>query len=368
MLESAGSLASFRIVIKSGRLYVAPYTSCFQTRAVFTIWGLLQLLKFYPGLVPDVDFLFGCGDRPRVLRKEYSGKVPPPVFRYCSTVENHDIPFPDWSFWGWPEVDLRPWDGELCAILKGQNEVLWEKRYPTAFWKGNTDTGGALRKELRDCNGRYGAEIHHQNWYAETEAHFKHSRLAQQCKHRYKIYVEGWGWSVSLKYILACDSPTLLVNPFYFDFFSRGLVPREHFWPVRSNKLCKSIKFGVDWGNNHTIEAELLGRSGRQFVTNQVSMKHVYDYMLHSLTEYAKLLRYEPTIGNLTQLCSETFLCQATDREKPLYEESMVKAPSDVRPCSLPSRDEALIKDSLQQGFQTTRHVQEEEDSVWGTT
>lgn len=367
MLESVKSLASFRVVIKSGRLYVDPYATGYQTRSVFTIWGLLQLLELYPGLVPDVDFLIGCEDRPRILRKHYKDQSPPPVFRYCTTAKHFDIPFPDWSFWGWPEVGLRPWDGELREILKKETEIPWEKRHPTAFWRGNTDTGGALRKELKYCNGtRYGAQIYHQNWKAQNQAHFKDSRLAQQCKHRYKIYVEGRGWSVSLKYILACDSPTLLVDSSFYDFFSRALVPKKHFWPVRRTKLCDSIKFGVNWGNNNTKEAESLGSSGRQFVMKELSMKHVYDYMLYSLREYAKLLRYEPTIGNLTELCSETFLCQATDREKPFYEESMVRTPSNVRPCSLPSRDEALVKALLQKGFTVRRHV-EEEDSQTGS-
>ena len=66
--------------------------------------------------------------------------------------------------------------------------------------------------------------------------------------------MEGRGWSVSLKYILACDSPTLFVDSSFYDFFSRALVPKKHFWPVRRTKLCDSIKFGVNWGNNNTKE------------------------------------------------------------------------------------------------------------------
>lgn len=57
--------------------------------------------------------------------------------------------------------------------------------------------------------------------------------MAKQCTHRYKMYVEGRGWSVSEKYILACDSVALVVPPRFHDFFSRGLVPLRHYWPVR---------------------------------------------------------------------------------------------------------------------------------------
>lgn len=70
--------------------------------------------------------------------------------------------------------------------------------------------------------------------------------------HRYKIYIEGWAWSVSEKYIMACDSMTLYVKSNYHDFFIRGMVPLQHYWPIRNNSKCTSLKFAVEWGNNHT--------------------------------------------------------------------------------------------------------------------
>jgi hypothetical protein len=68
---------------------------------------------------------------------------------------------------------------------------------------------------------------------------------------RYKIYIEGSAWSVSEKYILACDSMTLVVKPKYYDFFSRVLMPTQHYWPVHDDRKCSSIKHAVDWGNSH---------------------------------------------------------------------------------------------------------------------
>lgn len=70
---------------------------------------------------------------------------------------------------------------------------------------------------------------------------------------RYKIYIEGRGWSVSEKYILACDAVALIVRPRYHDFFSRGLMPLQHYWPIPGGGrgMCRSIKFAVDWGNAH---------------------------------------------------------------------------------------------------------------------
>lgn len=68
---------------------------------------------------------------------------------------------------------------------------------------------------------------------------------------RFKIYIEGYAWSVSEKYILACDSTTLLVKPQFYDFFTRSLNPLQHYWPIRAEDKCRSLKFAVDWGNSH---------------------------------------------------------------------------------------------------------------------
>lgn len=75
---------------------------------------------------------------------------------------------------------------------------------------------------------------------------------------RYKIYIEGWAWSVSEKYILSCDSVTLLVKPQFYDFFTRSLQPLRHYWPIRDGDKCRSIKFAVDWGNSHKEKVNLL--------------------------------------------------------------------------------------------------------------
>lgn len=92
--------AAYRVIVSEGALYVDFYYACVQNRMMFTVWGLLQLLKRYPGIVPDVDMMFDCMDRPVVNRTEHAAR-PLPLFRYCTTSAHFDIPFPDWSFWGW---------------------------------------------------------------------------------------------------------------------------------------------------------------------------------------------------------------------------------------------------------------------------
>ncbi|KAJ3675698.1 hypothetical protein LUZ60_004740 [Juncus effusus] len=336
---SAPHHAAFRVVISNGRLYVDLFYACVQTRMLFTVWGLVQLLKRYPGMVPDVDILFDCSDRPTIERKRYDipkGSIPPPVFRYCTTNQHFDIPFPDWSFWGWSEVNLMPWDEEFESIKIHSQSVKWKDKVNTAFWRGNPDVGSPARKNLLSCNDSkvWRAEIFRQDWQEEARTGYKNSKPSSQCNNRYKIYAEGWAWSVSLKYILSCGSPTFIVDTQYQDFFTRGLVPKKNFLPVNFTDLCQSIKTTVEWGDVNPSEAEAIGKRGQELMQD-IKMDYVYDYMYHLLVEYSKLLDFKPT-PPLTahEVCDSALLCVASERERQFLERASA-SPSMKHPCVL---------------------------------
>ncbi|CAO2835104.1 unnamed protein product [Amaranthus hypochondriacus] len=340
MVDSLKDVAHFRLVIVNGTAYVKEYRKAFQTRDVFTLWGILQLLKLYPGRLPDLDLVFQCHDQSSIKKTNYNGnKAPfaPPQFHYCGDDSTLDIIFPDWSFWGWPEVNIKPWVPLEKDIEEGNKIKNWSSREPFAFWKGNLYTGA--RHNLGKCNSKneWNAEIINQDWGKEVAEGFKNSDISKQCVHRYKIYMEGNAWSVSEKYILACDSMTLLINPIYYDFFSRSLIPLKHYWPVNPKNLCKSIKFAVNWGNKNTHKAQEIGKEGSKFIFEELKLENVYDYMFHVLNEYAKLLKYKPSIpeGSI-ELCSERFACSPKGLETADKIETMVHKPSTISPCQLP--------------------------------
>ncbi|XP_010255431.1 PREDICTED: O-glucosyltransferase rumi homolog [Nelumbo nucifera] len=343
MVERARTKSNFRLVLVDGRLYYEKYSSSFQTRDVFTLWGILQLLRRYPGRLPDFDIMFNCNDRPVIRSRDYEGPnatAPPPLFHYCGDDWTLDIVFPDWSFWGWPEINIKPWIPLLKDLKEGNQRIKWDKREPYAYWKGNPKVCKARQDLVRcnvtdkqDWNGRF----YVQNWVRESRQGFKKSNLADQCTHRYKVYIEGAAWSVSEKYILACDSPTLLVTPHFYDFFTRSLLPGHHYWPIKDNDKCRSIKFAVDWGNKHKNQALAIGKAGSNFIQEELKMNNVYDYMFHLLSEYSKLLRYKPTIPpQAVELCSEVMACPAGGLKKVYMMESMVKGPTYRSPCMLP--------------------------------
>nr|XP_043616116.1 O-glucosyltransferase rumi homolog [Erigeron canadensis] len=352
MVERARKPATFRLVILNGRAYVEKYKKTIQTRDVFTIWGILQLLRRYPGKVPDLDLMFDCLDYPVIQKKDYhqldSTLAPPPLFRYCSDDYSWDIVFPDWSFWGWAEINIKPWEPLLKDLDLGNKRTKWIDREPNAYWKG--PWVAKHRKDLLKCNlsetQDWNARLYVQDWNHEAQEGFKQSHLANQCTHRFKIYIEGSAWSVSEKYILACDSMTLLVTPNYYDFFTRGLMPVQHYWPVKMDDKCRSIKFAVEWGNNHKQKVNEIGRAASNFIQEDLKMDNVYDYMFHLLSRYSRLMKYKPTVPqNAVELCSETMACTSEGLAKQFMEESTVKGPADVSPCIMqPPYDPQTLK------------------------
>ncbi|KAL9228932.1 hypothetical protein vseg_004458 [Gypsophila vaccaria] len=372
MIEGARRTAHFRLVILGGKVYVEKYRKSLQTRDKFTLWGILQLLRWYPGKLPDLELMFDCDDRsviPAVkFKRPNSG--PPALFRYCSDDFGLDIVFPDWSFWGWAETNIKPWRNATSDIREGNKRIKWKDRVPYAYWRGNPNVH-SRRQDLLKCNlskdNDWNTRLYVQNWDKQAKQGYKESNLEDQCTHRYKIYIEGWAWSVSQKYILACDSMTLLVKPEYHEFYTRGMLPLVHYWPIRDTSKCKSLKFAVEWGNNYTSKAQAIGEAGSRYIHEDVKIEYVYDYMFHLLNEYAKLLRFKPEVPpNAIELCSEAMACQEEGIWRKLMEESLEKSPSDEGPCALPPPYDPLeLKGFLDKKANLTRQVEMWEDNYW---
>jgi len=59
--------------------------------------------------------------------------------------------------------------------------------------------------------------------------------------------------------------------------------------------------------------------------------------MFHLLNEYAKLLKYKPTVpAGATEVCLESMVCNSRGKEKQWKIESMAKGPSQTGPCTMP--------------------------------
>lgn len=373
MLSMARETAHFRLVIVNGRAYVEKFRRAHHSRDTLTLWGILQVLRRYPGQLPDLDLMFDCNDRPAIMKQAQNGpnsQAPPPLFTYCRDDATLDIVFPDWSFWGWPELNIKPWETLSKDLKEGNKRSRWVEREPLAYWKGNHAVA-PNRLDMAKCNVSdkrdWNARIYSQDWIREQQQGYKQSDLASQCTHRYKIYIEGVGWSVSEKYILACDSVTLLVKPRYYDFFARSLMPLQHYWPIRNDDKCRSLKHAVDWGNTHPQEAQAIGKAASSFIQEELKMDYVYDYMFHLLSEYAKLLKFKPGVPRKAiEVCSEFMACPAQGLWKQMMTETFVRGPSDAPPCAMPPPyDPQTLHSILERKENSMKQVETLEKQYW---
>ncbi|CAM6103649.1 unnamed protein product [Calypogeia fissa] len=342
MIEMAKPFASFRIVILDGKLYVEDYYECIMHRQLYTVWGLLLFLEKFRGQVPDLEFVVNCGDVP-LITKGGSADV---IFAYNSNHGYYDIPFPDWSFWGWADLFLTSWDEERETIINGSQRMDWKAKVPKAYWTGNPYVGCPHRVELVECHGEGSTEIRPVDWDQEWATGGPDSRLEDQCNHKYMIYTEGNGWSVSLKYIMSCGSPTLSIKPSWYDFFSRGLQQWVHYIPVRPSRLlapemCDSLNKAVEWAEANQGEAVRIGAAGREFVRSELSMENVYNYMFHLLREYAQLLKFKPIQGAASLVTLDQVLCLVEPGlHMDTLRQTMKAMPINPLPCKMSDSEE----------------------------
>ncbi|KAM0854763.1 hypothetical protein ACQ4PT_050252 [Festuca glaucescens] len=333
-VERAHRHAELRLVVVSGRAYVEKYRQSYQTRDVFTEWGILQLLARYPGRVPDVDMMFATGDVIRVRAADYRDdpSAAPPLFRYCKDVEKEvAILWPDWSFWGWSEVNIRPWAALIEEVGRENARLPWRDREPYAFWKGNPGVSEA-RRDLFRCNNDSAAG---KDW---------NTRLFKQgLGRRRPERVQG----LQLGQAVPVQVQDLRGGAGVVGTSSRGgSSPGNTTGPSTLANKCRAIKLAVDWGNAHPDEARRMGQEGSGFAREEMDMELVYEYMLHVLTQYAALLRYKPTVPEkAVELCPESMACPRSGRERDFMMESREKYVATCEPCTLPppfTADEVL--------------------------
>lgn len=89
---------------------------------------------------------------------------------------------------------------------------------------------------------------------------------------------------------------------------------------------------------NLTKQAEAVGKRAQQLMES-LSIDRVYDYMFHLISEYAKLQDFKPVPPSTAQqVCEESLLCFADDKQKEFLEKSAVTGSSSTPPCTLIKR------------------------------
>ena len=130
-----------------------------------------------------------------------------------------------------------------------------------------------------------------------TKIFDEYTCLWDMCKFEFSLYLEGAvAWSVSLKYLMACGSVLLWVNPRNDDFVSRGLLPYVHYVPVTAS--CKNISETVralSSEQRHSLRVRL-----RAYAMAKLNMPALYDQMGSTLQKVIGRQQHSTTKSNMS--------------------------------------------------------------------
>ena len=349
--------ARYRAYIVDQELYVAPLHHgggrlCPESRWRYTVWGLLQLLRIFPEhRVPDVVVNFYCYDTPKVSRQGVEGgrfgSRIPFLLSYCSSADHLDVPWPDYSFFGWPELRIPSWESFAPGMLDIANYSaessagasgiarLWEHRDARLFWRGNLGKaardrpdhesnwkagykgpnvalpGHAYRATLvRECTEMPGLlemiDVDEVVWSETPEgASHKSRKLEDQCKNKFMMYLEGGAWSTSLKYQVAAHRGALCVPLGYslhrlpddamcfFSYYRNKGDGLRVLWSVVGQAICGSALLGVEPFYSDFYSDYLIGQFADPSLKS-VNIPRDQEKMCSTLFEQLKMFSDDP--------------------------------------------------------------------------
>ena len=261
-----GDIIRFQII--SGRLYVYHVTSrglgwypsqlgeghlAARGRVPHTMLMLLDVLRLFPGQIPDLDAVMQLGDFNCVERNASRRGAPVPMFGYSTSEDYHDLVLPDFTYYG-HEYDylMDPWGNPVIG-WDAQREVLMRKyegvplssRLPQALWRGRTRDPmyphrDALRRAFVAC-----PEVLAAGGRAREAAliNAKGAPIVMQDfdDFRYQVHVEPLAWVSNLRQKLAGGAVTLATGIKYKEWYARALEPGRHYVEVgaTSPDMCR---------------------------------------------------------------------------------------------------------------------------------
>mmetsp|Transcript_524 Transcript_524/g.1576 ORF Transcript_524/g.1576 Transcript_524/m.1576 type:complete len:1117 (-) Transcript_524:961-4311(-) len=274
----AGDMVRFQIM--RGRLWVdyrtergsdgwypaklGPGNTSAKGRVPFLIFALLDVLRAFPGQIPDVDAVvhtsdFACMKKdPSIVDYkrpfEITPERPMPILGYNGAPNYFDIPVPDYTYYGHEHSwfmdaadDLVIGWGQQQDYLRGRCDLVPLKdRKPLLIWRGRTHDPeypkrDLLRRRFVKCPKKLRA-MGRDSDAALFDMTTKDVILSSLCDFRYSAYLECEAYTTNLRQKLATGSPLLSPTMQYWEWWSRALVPGKHFVEVSSgDHMCEDI-------------------------------------------------------------------------------------------------------------------------------
>ncbi|MCB0332243.1 MAG: hypothetical protein KDD55_02020 [Bdellovibrionales bacterium] len=221
--------------------------------------------------------------------------------RHCHNAESLLIPDPSFLHSA-GHVQKRE------EIHRADEDIPWERKLNSAFWRGAASSGGAGKKARFLESSRVRLALLSKEWNSPelldakitkaaeggevTKEDFEELGLFDELvpfstfqRYRYQIDIDGvcCAWlSCFLK--LASQSAVLKVESHYEQWYFDRLVPWVHFVPVSSN--LSNLRERIEWLQNHDESARAIGMASHQLMkefTLETEQQRTGDLLLRLL-------------------------------------------------------------------------------------
>ena len=203
--------------------------------------------------LPSIEFSVSVDDRPNTPEDDPEDTHTLWAFsrKYNNPAHDRAFVMPDFNFWSWRGVAGS--FTEMRARGKDLDEYIPDK-IPKAVWRGavwtNPDVRGPLLKVTKNKSW---ADVFEFDW--TTRANF--IPMEDFCRYAFLVHTEGRSWSGRLKYLLNCDSVTMIHDREWTAHYYSLLVPdgpKQNFVPVKRD--FSDLKKKVQYYLKNTYEAQ----------------------------------------------------------------------------------------------------------------
>ncbi|KAF2447368.1 hypothetical protein P171DRAFT_250949 [Karstenula rhodostoma CBS 690.94] len=190
------------------------------SRALGALHQIDRAVTTSPEPLPNIEFSFVVSDIPD---SEHQHRTSWSLTRLAIDEEMWFMP--DFGFWSWP-LDLVGSYEQIRAEMRA-NEVVWEKKVPKALWRGAVKTNKVRNSLVRASQGKSWADVHEVKWKNRTDVAVGSAVLsmADHCNHQFLIHTEGRSYSGRGKYLLNCESITIIHKSEWIEPYQTLLVP-----------------------------------------------------------------------------------------------------------------------------------------------
>ncbi|PVI06702.1 hypothetical protein DM02DRAFT_709342 [Periconia macrospinosa] len=258
------------------------------SRALGTLHQIDRALTSSPERLPDIEFSFVVSDLPDPQHAHHT-------FWSLSrlVVDEETWLMPDFGYWSWP-LDLVGNYEQIRAELSAK-EPPWEQKITKALWRGAVKTNPVRSHLLQMTRDKEWADVQEVRWRNRTHVASGETSnalsMVDHCNYQFLIHTEGRSYSGRGKYLLNCESVTIMhkrewIEPHHSVLIATG--PHQNF--VEVERDFSDLESKVKDLLNDPERAKAIARnSATTFRDQYLSPASQACYWRHLIKAWAKV-------------------------------------------------------------------------------